>query len=57
MKVSWLGELVFVFWWVELGLFSLEYSEGSSSEFWGFSMALSNLSFNSKGCVPALLEN
>ena len=46
-----------MFWWVELGLLSLENNEGSSSEFWGFSMALSSLSFNSKGCVPALLEN
>ena len=32
-----------VFWWVKLDLFSLEYDEVSSSEFWGvygFSMAL-----------------
>ena len=33
VKVSWLGGLVSVFWWVELDLFSLEYNEVSSSEF------------------------
>ena len=33
VKVSWLGRLVSVFWWVELDLFSLEYNEVSSSEF------------------------
>ena len=27
-KVSWLGKLVSVFWWVELDLFSLECNEG-----------------------------
>ena len=49
-----------MFWWVELDLFSLEYSEVSSSEFWGvsgFGIALGSLSFNVQGCVPALLEN
>ena len=34
LKVSWLGELVSVFLWVELDLFSLECSEVSSSDFW-----------------------
>ena len=33
VKDSWLGKLVLVFWWVELGLFSLECNEVSSSEF------------------------
>ena len=33
VKVSWLGELASVFWWVELYLFCLECSEVSSSEF------------------------
>ena len=33
VKVSWLGELAFVPWWVELDLFSLKCSEGSSNEF------------------------
>ena len=58
--VSWLGKLVSVFQWVELGLLSLEHDEVSSSEFWGvygFVMALGSLSFNAQGCVPALLEN
>ena len=60
VKVSWLGELASVFWWVELDHFSLECSEVSSSEFWGvsgFGMALGSLSFNVHGCIPALLEN
>ena len=60
VKVSWLGELASVFWWVELDLFSLECSEVSSSEFWGvsgFDMALGSLYFNAQGCVPVLLEN
>ena len=33
VKVSWLGKLVSVFWWMELDLFSLECNEVSSSEF------------------------
>ena len=33
IKVSWLGKLVSVFWWMELDFFSLEYNEVSSSEF------------------------
>ena len=60
VKVSWLGELVSVFSWVELDLFYLECNEVSSSEFWGvygFGMAFSNLSFSAQSCVPALLEN
>ena len=32
VKVSWLGKLVSVFWWVELDFFSLECNEVSSSE-------------------------
>ena len=31
VKVSWLGELVSVFWWVELDFFSLECNEVSSN--------------------------
>ena len=60
VKVSWLGKLASVFWWVELDLFSLECNEVSSSEFWGiygFGMTLGSLSFNAQGCVPELLEN
>ena len=33
VKVSWLGKLASVFWWVELDFFSLECNEVSSSEF------------------------
>ena len=33
VKVSWLGKLVSVFWWVELDFFSLKCNEVSSSEF------------------------
>ena len=33
VKVSWLGKLASVFWWVELNLFSMECNEVSSSEF------------------------
>ena len=33
VKVSWLGKLALVFWWVELDFFSLEWNELSSSEF------------------------
>ena len=60
LKVSWLGELVSVFWCVELDLFSLKCLEVSSSEFlgvYGFGMALGSLSFNIQGCVSVLLEN
>ena len=33
VKVSWLRKLALVFWWVELGLFSLECNEVSSMSF------------------------
>ena len=33
VKVSWLGKLLSVFWWVELDFFSLELNEVSSNEF------------------------
>ena len=33
VKVSWLGKLVSVFWWMELDFFSLKCNEVSSSEF------------------------
>ena len=32
VKVSWLGMLVSVFWWVELDFFSLECNEVSSNK-------------------------
>ena len=56
----WSGELVSVFWWVELDLCTLKCNEVSSSKFWsvyGFGMALGSLSFNAQGCVHILLEN
>ena len=34
VKFSWLGELLSVFWWMELDLFSLECNEVSSSDLW-----------------------
>ena len=60
VKVSWLGKLVSVFWWVGLDLFSLEYNEVSSSEFsdvYGFDVTLGILYIEAQGYVPALLEN
>ena len=33
VKVSWLGKLVSVFWWVELDRFSLKCNDVSNSEF------------------------
>ena len=60
VKVSWLGKLVSVFWWVELDFFSLECNEMSSSEFWdvyGFGVTLESLYIEAQGYVPALLEN
>ena len=33
VKVSWLGKLALVFWWVGLDLFSLECNEVYNSEF------------------------
>ena len=60
LVVSLLGELAFVFWLVELDLFSLECNGVSSSEFWGvyrFGMAWGSLYFNAQVCVPVLLEN
>lgn len=55
VKVSWLGELASMFWWVELNFFSLECNEVFSGEFWGvygFGMALDSPSCNDQGCVP-----
>ena len=54
VKASWLGELVSVFWWVELYFFSLECNEVFSSLFWGvsvFGMALGSPSFNIQFCL------
>ena len=59
VKVSWLGKLVLVFWWMELDFFSLECTEVSSNEFldinW-FCVTLGSLYIESQGYVPVLLE-
>ena len=60
VKVSWLGKLVSVFWWVELDFFSLEYNEVSSNELCdvnGFGVTLGSLYIEAQGCVPVLLDN
>ena len=59
-KVSLLGKLVSVFWWMELDFFSLECNEGSSSEFldvYGFGVTLGSQYIKAQGYVPALLNN
>ena len=53
VKVSWLGKLVSVFWWVELYFFSLEWNEMSSDELWdvyGFWVTLGSLYIGAQGC-------
>ena len=60
VKVSWLGKLVSVFWWVELDFFSLECTKVSSNEFLdvrGFGVTLGSLYIEAQGYVPVLLEN
>ena len=60
VKVSWLGKLVSMFWWVELDLFFLECKEVSSSKFfsvYGFGVTLGSLYIETQGYVPVLLEN
>ena len=60
VKVSWLGKLASVFWWVELDFFSLECNGVPRSEFWdvcGFGVTLGSLYIDAQGYVPALLEN
>ena len=60
VKVSWLGKLVSVFWWVELYFFSLECNEVSNNELWdvyGFGVTLGSLYIEAQGCVPVFLEN
>ena len=60
VKVSWLGKLVSVFWWVELDFFSLKCNEVSSNELLdvsGFGVTLGSLYIEAQGCVPVLLEN
>ena len=55
-----LGELVSVFWWIELNLASLKVSAVSSNVFWvvfALGIALGSLSANGQGCVPVLLKD
>ena len=57
-KVSWLGKLVSVFWWVDS--FSLGCNEVCSNELWdvnGFGVTLGSLYIEAQGCVPIVLEN
>ena len=58
VKVSFLGGLMPVFWWMELDLVSLRGTAESSSVFWGvygLGIALGSLSANGQGCVSVLL--
>ena len=60
VNVSWWGKLVSVFWWVDLGFFSLEGTEVSSNEFWDvneFGVTLGSLYIEAQCYVPVLLEN
>ena len=60
VKIFSLGELVSLFWWMELDLLSLEFNKVSHSEFWGvygFGMGSRSLSFNVQCCVTVLLAN
>ena len=60
VKVSWLGKLASVFWWMELNFFSLECNEVSSDEFlgvYGFGVTFGCLYFCAQSYVPVLLEN
>ena len=60
VKVSWLGKLVSVFWWMELDFFSLVCNEMSSNELRdvsGFGVTLGSLYIEAQGCAPVLLEN
>lgn len=54
MKVSWLGELVHVFWWMELDLFFLKGGAMLNGMFWGacvFGITLCSLSANTQSCA------
>ena len=60
VKISWLGKLVSVFWWVELEFFCLDCNEVSRSEFWDvcdFGVTLGNMYIEVQDYVPTLLEN
>ena len=55
VKVSPLGKLVSVFWWLELDFFSLECNKVSNNELLdvsGFGVTLGSLYIEAQGCVP-----
>ena len=57
VKVSRLGKLASLLWWVELDLFFLECNEVSSSEFlgvYGFGVTLGSLYFNAQGLCSCI---
>ena len=60
VKISCLEKLVSVFWWMELGFFSLECTEVSNNEFGDvsvFGVTLGSLYIETQGYVSVLLEN
>ena len=60
VKVSWLGKLALVFWFVKLDFFSRECNAVSSSVLrwvYGFGVTLGSLYIDAQGYFPALLEN
>ena len=59
VKVSWLGKLVSVFWWVELDFFFLECNEISSNKFSdvnGFGVTLVSLYIEAQSYVAGEFE-
>lgn len=60
VNVSWLAEIVSVFWWMKLDFTSLNGGAVSKIVFWcvcGIIMALVSLFANRQGCAPALLKD
>ena len=60
MKVSWLGGIVPIFWWIKLNFISLKDSAMSSSVFcsvYEFGMASGSLSARVQSYAPILLKD
>ena len=60
VKVSGLGKLLSVFWWMKLDFFSVECNEVSSNELCDvsvFGVTLGSLYIEGQGYIPVLLEN
>ena len=60
VKVSGLGKLLSVFWWMKLDFISVECNEVSSNELCDvsvFVVTLGSLYIETQGYVPVLLEN